>query len=75
MQLSLELPYTEGWCEAHRFKPECWPQYIRDKAGKEWLVLHVGGSPYADSKPVRFCCHTTKEVCYHYLKDTEAFHA
>lgn len=75
MQMALALPYPEGWCEVHRFRPELWPQHIKDKDGKRWLVLSVGGTPYAHSKPVRFCCHKPKTVEYHYIKDTEAFHA
>lgn len=74
-QQTLALPFPEGFCERIRFHPEQWPQYIRDAEGRQWLVLHVGGTPYAHSKPVRFCCHKPKTVEYHYIKDTEAYPA
>lgn len=74
-QQALALPYPEGYCERIRFDPDQWPQYVKDAGGKSWLVLHVGGTPYGDSKPVRFCCHKPRTVEYHYLKDTEAFPA
>lgn len=74
-QLSLELlaPVPPGWLEANRFNVDAWPQYIADKRGKRWLVLSVGGTPYAHSKPVRFCCHKPPTVEYHYIKEEEAF--
>lgn len=74
-QLALALPYPPGWCDKHKFRPEAWPQWIQDRAGRRWLVLHVGGSPYANSKPAQFCCHQPPGVAYHHIKDIEAFHA
>lgn len=74
-QLALPMPYPPGYCEQIRFDPDQWPQYVKDAKGRPWLVLHVGGSPYANSRPVRFCCHKPGTVEYHYLKDVEAFPA
>ena len=74
MQLSLPLPYPAGWCDSNKFNPATWPQYIADKAGKRWLVLHVGGVPYAHT-PAVFCCHKPPTVEYHHIKDTDAFFA
>ena len=74
-QLTLNLPFPEGWCDQNRFNPERWPQYIRDASGRPWLVLHVGGSPFANSKPAQFCCHKPRTVEYHHIRDTEAFPA
>lgn len=71
-QLALPLPYPKGWCEANQFNYDAWPQYITDRQGRQWLVLHVGGTPYAHSKPIRFCCHKPRSVEYHYVNDFEA---
>lgn len=74
-QLTLELlaPVPRGWLEANRFNVGAWPQHIADKGGNRWLLLHVGGTPCANSKPVRFCCHKPRSVDYHYLTEQEAF--
>ena len=71
-QLALALPYPQGWCEANKWNPDAWPQYIADARGKHWLVLHVGGSPTA-SHPAVFCCHKPPTVECHHIKDIEAF--
>lgn len=74
-QQPLALPYPQGYCEQIRFRPDQWPQYIRDASGRQWLVLHVGGSPYANSKPVQFQCHKPRTVEYHNIPDVEAYPA
>lgn len=73
-QLALQLPYPRGWCDANKFHPERWPDRVADKAGRTWLVLHVGGTPDA-SHPAVFCCHKPPTVEYHHIKDFEAFQA
>lgn len=73
-QMALQMPYPPGWCDANRFNNAAWPQHIADARGKQWLVLHVGGSPDA-SHPAVFCCHKPPTVEYHHIKDTEAFPA
>jgi len=72
-QQTLPMPDPAGYCEQIRFNPDQWPQYIKDARGRQWLVLHVGGSPYANSKPVQFQCHKPGTVEYHNVKDVEAF--
>lgn len=70
-QLALPLPYPKGWCAANQFNVDAWPQYIHDQQGRQWLVLHVGGSD-GKSENARFCCHKPRSVEYHYVNDFEA---
>ena len=72
-QLSLHMPYPPGHCEQIKWKPDLWPKHIKDTKGCIWLVLHVGGAPFAHS-PAVFCCHKPKTVEQHTIKDTEAFY-
>jgi hypothetical protein len=72
-QQSLALPYPQGYCEHIRWDVKKWPRHIKDGKGREWLVLHVGGSPYAHSRPVMFACHKPRTVEYHWIKDVEAY--
>ena len=71
-QLSLPLTYPPGHCERIKWQPDLWPKHVKDARGRAWLVLNVGGVPFAHS-PAVFCCHKPKTVEYHTIKDTEAY--